>query len=93
MKQIILYGLAGANRHHLAIRYFVINVDDGNAIVRRMQHIVNLMMSENPSIEEVYAVDNRYGLRQEYMDSLSQHTIESCAVFKDTLEREGLRII
>ena len=48
---------------------------------------------KNPSIEHVYAIDNRYGLRRDYKESMKQNSIESHYIFKDILEREGMRVI
>ena len=91
MKQIILYGIAGAGDQYKVLRYFAINAED--VTIWYLRHCANMMRMENPTIERVYAVDNRYGLKREYMESYKRNTIESCAIFKDTLEREGLRVI
>ena len=52
-----------------------------------------MMVGHNPSIEHVYAVDQRPGLRRDYIESIKENSIESCYEFKDILEREGLKII
>lgn len=91
MKQIILYGISGARNQYKVVRYHRIDEDDIS--IWSLRHWANMMRMENPSIEHVYAVDNRYGLRREYTESFKRNTIESCAIFKDTLEREGLKII
>ena len=91
MQQIILYGIAGASKQYIAVRYYVI--EEGNATIWYLRHAANVMRMQNPTIERVYAVDNRPGLRREYMESIKRNSIESCAIFKDTLEREGLRAI
>ena len=91
MKQIILYGIAGASKQYKAIRYWVI--EEANASIWYIRHCANVMRMENPTIEHVYVVDNRHGLRREFTESVKRNTIEICAIFKDTLEREGLKVI
>lgn len=91
MKQIILYGIAGASKQYKVVRYHRIDEDDVS--IWSIRYWANILRMENPSIEHVYAVDNRFGLRREYSESYRRNTIESCAIFKDTLEREGLKII
>ena len=91
MKQIILYGISDASNQYRVVKYHRIDEDDVS--VWAMRYWANMLRAENPSIEHVYAVDNRFGLRREYTESYKRNTIESCAIFKDTLEREGLKII
>lgn len=33
-----------------------------------------------------------YGLKREFQESIKRNSIESCAIFKDILEREGIKI-
>lgn len=89
--QIILYGMSYANNQYKVVKYH--RIEEENVSIWYMRHCANVMRMENPSIQHVYAVDNRHGLRREYMESIKRNTIESCAIFKDTLEREGLKII
>lgn len=91
MKQIILYGISNANNQYRVVRYY--RIDDENISIWNIRNCANIMRMENPSIQHVYAVDNRFGLRREYSESIKRNTIESCAIFKDTLEREGLKVI
>jgi hypothetical protein len=57
-----------------------------------MKRHAGFMVLQNPGIERVYAIDNRYGLKREYVESYKKNSIESCAIFKDILEREGLLV-
>lgn len=91
MAQYILYGIAGASKQYVAVRYEIIEGDW--ASVWSFRHIANTMRMEYPTVEHVYLMDNRYGLRREFTESIKQHSIESCAIFKDTLEREGIKLI
>lgn len=89
-RQVILYGLAGAEQQYIAVRYKVLSGDQ--ITIGNIKHCAAMMRIEYPTIESVYAVDNRYGLRRDYMDSIIKHSIESCAVFKGMLEYEGWRV-
>lgn len=91
MKQIILYGISGANSQYRVVKYWCIFEDDIS--IRNIRYHAVVMRMENPSIEHVYAVDNRPGLKHDYIQSYKKNTIESCAIFKDILEREGLMVI
>lgn len=88
MNQIILYGMSGAETQYRVLKYFCVH-DEEVSIAKLKRHAAYMVMS-NPGIERVFAVDNRYGLKREYIESYKKNTIESCAIFKDTLEREGI---
>lgn len=91
MKQVILYGIAGADKHYKVLRYFVI--EDAFISVVNIKHCAFTMQDKYPEVKQVYAVDNRYGLRHDYIEAIKKDSVESCVEFKDILEREGLRII
>ena len=90
-KQIILYGLGGADIQYVALSYFCIYEDDIS--IENIMLFAQIMRMKNPTIESVYAIDNRHGLKKDYLISIKKHTIESCAIFKDLLERYGLKVI
>lgn len=93
MNQIILYGLAGADVQYVAVKYFIVN--EKFMSIDGLIHTANYMITQYPTIEHIYAIDNRPGLRKEYSESVrnKKNPIEARMVFRDTLEREGLRII
>lgn len=90
MNQIILYGLSGADTQYRAVKYYCMYEE--SLSIGNLKRRAALMVMQNPGIEHVYAVDNRYGLKAEYIQSYKINSIESCAIFKDTLEREGLLV-
>lgn len=90
MNQIILYGLSGADTQYRVVKYYCMYEE--SLSIGNLKRRAALMVMQNPGIEHVYAVDNRYGLKAEYIQSYKINSIESCAIFKDTLEREGLLI-
>lgn len=89
--QYVLYGLGGVKEKYKALRYEVMDTD-GLRIID-IQYEAIKMIEKNPSIESVYLLDNRRGLGWEWHQSIRKDTTESCAIFKDTLEREGIKII
>ena len=91
MAQIILYGIAGASKQYKPIRFQVIELE--NYTTWYAKYYAKMMVAENPTVEHVYQMDNRYGLKREYMNVAKRPSIESCAIFKDTLEREGIKLI
>lgn len=91
MRQIILYGISGASMAYTVLGYFCI-YEEFVSINTILGEARRLRM-KNPSIEHVYAIDNRYGLRRDYKESMKQNSIESHYIFKDILEREGMRVI
>lgn len=90
MKNLILYGIGDARYQYRVLKYFCIY--DENIDVTEIKRIARTMQVINPSIEHVYLISNRHGLRREFQESIKRDSIESCAIFKDILEREGIKI-
>jgi len=90
MKNLILYGIGNARYQYRVLRYFY--VYDENADIAEIKRIARMMQVVNPSIEHVYLISNRHGLKREFQESIKRNSIESCAIFKDILEREGIKI-
>lgn len=90
MKNLILYGIGNARYQYRVLRYFY--VYDENADVAEIKRIARMMQVVNPSIEHVYLISNRHGLKREFQESIKRNSIESCAIFKDILEREGIKV-
>ena len=90
MKNLILYGIGNARYQYRVLRYFY--VYDENADVAEIKRIARMMQVVNPSIEHVYLISNRHGLKREFQESIKRNSIESYAIFKDILEREGIKI-
>lgn len=87
---VILYGILGASDQYRVLRYFAINGRDVS--IRTIVDEAEIMRIMYPSIEHVYAIDNRYGLRRDYVEAIKENSIESYFIFKDILEREGLKV-
>lgn len=90
MNNLILYGIGNAWRQYRVLKWFAIY--DESADVAEVKRIARMMQVVNPSIEHVYLISNRRGLKREFQESIRKNSIESCAIFKDILEREGIKI-
>lgn len=91
MKQIILYGISGPNKAYTVLNYFCIY--DEYVTIETILREANSLRARNPEVKRVYAIDNRRGLRRDYVESMVQNSIESHIIFKDILEREGLLVL
>lgn len=91
MDKLVLYGIGGVKDGYRALRYFF--VPEYFTTTRGIKGAAENMVDINPSVERVYLVDNRYGLKNEFNASLRATTFEPCVIFKDALEREGIRVL
>lgn len=91
MKKVFLYGILGAEETYRVARYFVMT--DEYITITNIVNQATIMKMKYPSIEHVYAVDGRYGLRDDFIEAFKHPTIENCMIFKDLCEREGLKVI
>ena len=90
MNNLILYGIGNARYQYRVLKWFAIYEE--SADVAEVKRIAHMMQVVNPSIEHVYLISNRRGLKREFQESIRKNSIESCAIFKDILEREGIKI-
>lgn len=90
-RQIVLYGLAGANNSYRIVRYRIIHEEDIS--IWFMIRAAYAMREEYPLVEEVHAVDNKPGLNKMFLETLKVPSVENCVCFRTFLEQEGLKII
>ena len=90
MANLILYGIGNARYQYRVLKWFAIY--DERIDIAEIKRIARTMQVINPSIEHVYLISNRHGLKREFHESIKRNSIESCAIFKDILEREGIQI-
>lgn len=89
-KQVYIYGLGGAEKQYKCLGYLFL-VDDDISIT----NIINsatLLKARSPSIKRTFVIDNGRNLRRDYLDSIMKNSIESCAVFKNILETQGIEV-
>lgn len=96
MTTVYLYGLGGADQMYRVIRYSAIEIDNlvgtNYGVIRTLKYEATMMRMKYPNIERVFVIDNGRGLARDYANALKTNTIESHAIFKDILEREGLEL-
>ena len=90
MNNLILYGIGDAKYQYRVLKYFCIY--DERIDIAEIKRIARTMQVINPSIEHVYLISNRHGLKREFQESIKRNSVESCVIFKDILEREGIKI-
>ena len=87
---IIIYGLAGADKKYKALAYY--NIPEGDFSITNMLYQASVLKAKKPEIEYIYVIDNRKGLKRDYIESYKTNTIASCVEFKMMLEKYGHRI-
>lgn len=96
MTTVYLYGLGGADQMYRVIRYSAVEIDNlvgtNYGVIKTLKYEAAMMRMKYPNIERVFAIDNGRGLSRDYANALKTNTIESHAIFKDILEREGLEL-
>ena len=96
MTTVYLYGLGGADQMYRVIRYSAVEIDNlvgtNYGVIRTLKYEATMMRMKYPNIERVFAIDNGRGLARDYINAWKKNTIESHAIFKDILEREGLEL-
>lgn len=92
--KIFLYGITGADQMYRVAKYWCFfDVESEPVTIRDIIYQASMLRMKNPSIEQVYAIDDRHGLRSDFRYAMKKNSIESWAIFKNILEMEGLRVI
>lgn len=89
--QVVIYGLGGASKQYRVLEFFTI-FDTSRDIITEIYRVSSRMKVRNPSIEKIYVIDNRKGLKRDYLESFKANSIEGWVIFKDLLEREGIQV-
>lgn len=89
--QVLIYGIGGADKAYRVLEYYCI-FDTSCNIISEIYRISERLKAKNPSIRQIFAIDNRRGLRRDYQEAFRQNSIEGWMCFKDILQREGLEI-
>ena len=90
MNRIYLYGIAGANDKYAVIRYQAVDVEHRPIDAIKIES--DIMRMDYPSVKQVFAIDARGGLANDYRRAIKQNSIEGFIIFKDILERMGIEI-
>lgn len=89
-RQVYIYGLGGADKMYKVLAWHFITEEE--ITINEIVCQASILKMRNPSVETVYAIDNYYGLRNDCRASMYRSTIENCAIFKNILETQGIRI-
>lgn len=90
MNRIYLYGIAGAEDKYAVVRYCYVDIENRPIDAIKME--ADIMRMEYPNVKQVFVIDARGGLSNDYRRATRLHTIESFIIFKDILERKGIEI-
>lgn len=90
MNRIYLYGIAGASDKYAVVRYQAVDVEHRPIDAIKIES--DIMRMDYPSVKQVFAIDARGGLANDYRRAIKQNSIEGFIIFKDILERMGIEI-
>ena len=90
MNRIYLYGIAGASDKYAVVRYQAVDVE--HRPIDAIKNESDIMRMDYPSVKQVFAIDARGGLANDYRRAIKQNSIEGFIIFKDILERTGIEI-
>lgn len=91
MFKMFLYGISGARDQYRVVGYYGFLEEDISGA--NIKYQAARMRFKNPSIERMFIIDARANLKADYLKAFKKNSIESWAIFKDILIREGLEII
>lgn len=91
MKRVYLYGIAGADEAYGIVKY--LRIEEDRFSIKNIIYDAMWLKMKNPTIEHVYAIDDRGGLMYDYRDAIKRNSIEGFVIFKNILEREGIMVI
>lgn len=86
-----LYGFGGARESYRPIWYTAI--PDDSVSVTTFLYEAAMMKARMPNIEEIYLVDNRPGLARDYKTAIKKNNIEGFAIFKDLIQKSGIKLL
>lgn len=94
MNRIFLYGISGARDQYRVMNYWCFfDINEEPVTIQDLVYQASALQVRNPSIEHVYAIDDRHGLRGDFRKAMKQNSIEGWAIFKSILQTEGLQVI
>lgn len=92
MNKVYIYGISGVSNSYRPVGYIRIWQDE--ATVTNLRNLAVTLWTSRPGATEFYAIDDRKGLADDYRMAISdKRGIEGPIVFRDILQREGIRII
>lgn len=86
-----LYGIAGAADNRRIIRYKLLTIE-GDLMFDEVISEACKMRFKDPSIENIYCINNRKGLAFEVSHIMKRNRMADNIAFKDMCERSGWKI-
>lgn len=87
MRQVFLYGFD--REHHVQLYRFL---NEPYVTIRNIAFTAEMMANNLPVIREIYAIDNRPGLKQDFFDTINRRSFEKDFIFYDLVSRDGIRV-
>lgn len=88
MSSIMLYGFTKDNSGYKPEEKYTLY--DHDVSINAMRYIADKFLAENSNIVEIIAVDNRVGLKQEWLKAVNSNLTDIRYEFYDTVRRSGL---
>ena len=79
MNRIYLYGIAGASDKYAVVRYQAVDVEHRPIDAIKIES--DIMRMDYPSVKQVFAIDARGGLGNDYRRAIKQNSIEGFIIF------------
>lgn len=86
-KRIFLYGFDELH-HVVSCKY----IREGRTTIQALKWMAAYMVEDRPNIKRIYAVDNRLGLKQDYLDVIIRPHFTKDIEFEDLMSREGILV-
>ena len=84
-RQVYLY--AFEELHHVVDCKYL---REGRISIRSMNELAEYMFDGKPNIKRIYAVNNRIGLKEDFLDTITRPHFTKDIEFEDTISREGI---
>ena len=84
-RRVYLYGFE--ELHHVVDCKYL---REGRVSIGSLNKLAEYMFESKPNIKRIYAVDNRIGLKQDFMDTIIQPHFTKDIEFEDMISREGI---
>lgn len=86
-KRVYLY--AFNESHHVVDAKYL---REGRISIWSMNRLAEYMLDGKPDIRCIYAVDNRAGLKEDFLDTIIRPHFTKDIEFEDMISREGTRV-
>lgn len=87
MTSIMVYGFTKDDAGYKPEEKYTLYPHDISIVA--MRYLADKFMSENENVVEVIAVDNRVGLKQEWLKAISSNLTDERYEFYDTVKKAG----